>query len=292
MEEDIKIPFLGDNDVSNDTTNVASWVASEDRVPLLLALSTYGTPRQSLDGYTLVLDRPRADSWVNFETNTIIIGLKGTSEGTLLNDLGDDIIIMSNPSYCELTLVKEGEQLVADTLIKMKQRSEDLVTGRLEVSNTDPQVIFVGHSLGGTAAMCLTLKFPDSRGISFNGGAAPTNPILAGPGPQRFTHYHIVGDLISTHMDERAARVVRIKIPGVEFGSQTPHNTGNILKEGSLFDATSEDMLYVKWGTKPSFIYSIVSKLIFIPGRFLTKLRVENVVAKSPIPNSNRFFTK
>ena len=171
MEEHIKIPFLGDNDISNDTISVASWVAPDDRIPLLLAISTYGEPRQNLDGYSLVLDRPRTDSWVNYETNTIIIGLKGTSDGTLLNDIGDDIIIMSNPSYCELTLVREGSQMVIDTLRKMKERSEDLVTGRLEVTNEDPQVIFAGHSLGGTAAMCLTMQFPNSRGISFNGGA-------------------------------------------------------------------------------------------------------------------------
>ena len=180
--ENIKIPFLGDNDISNDTISVASWVAPDDRIPLLLAISTYGEPRQNLDGFSLVLDRPRTDSWVNYETNVIIIGLKGTSDGTLLNDIGDDIIIMSNPSYCELTLVREGAQMVIDTLRKMKERSEDLVTGRLEVTNEDPQVIFAGHSLGGTAAMCLTMQFPNSRGISFNGGAAPSNPILSGPG--------------------------------------------------------------------------------------------------------------
>ena len=55
--------------------------------------------------------------------------------------------------------------------------------------------------------MCLTQRYSDSRGISFNGGAAPTNPILSGPGSTRFVHYHIVGDLISSHMSLSAANV-------------------------------------------------------------------------------------
>jgi hypothetical protein len=47
-DEDIPIPFLGDNDISNDTgpNNIASWVRPEDRGPLLLALSLYGQPRE------------------------------------------------------------------------------------------------------------------------------------------------------------------------------------------------------------------------------------------------------
>lgn len=69
-------------------------------------------------------------------------------------------------------------------------------------------IIFAGYSLGGTAAFCLAKAIPNSRCVCFNPGnldlliigAAPTNPIITGPGTARATVYHIVGDIISSHM--------------------------------------------------------------------------------------------
>ena len=208
MEDEIVIPFLGDTDVSNDTTSegIASWVQPQDKIPLLLALSMYGQPRQILNNYNLVIKTPRVASWVDFETNNIIVGLKGTSDTSLSADVVDDIVIMSAPKYCDLSIVGEAIKVVEATMTIISDHTDELVTGRVE-SNAEPTLVFAGHSLGGTAAMCLTMKYPNSVGVSFNGGAAPTNPILDGPGPERFTHYHIVGDLISSHMSEKAARV-------------------------------------------------------------------------------------
>ena len=134
------------------------------------------------------------------------------------------------------------------------------------------------------------MKYPNSVGVSFNGGAAPTNPILQGPGPERFTHYHIVGDLISSHMGESAARVIRVKIPGKNFGSQAPHSSGNLLLEGTPYTADAEDKEYVRWGLIPNFVHSVVSKLLFIGAKFRTKLKVLKIVDTSPIPNSTRFI--
>lgn len=48
-------------------------------------------------------------------------------------------------------------------------------------------------------------------------GAAPTNPVTIGPGKERATVYHIVGDIISSHMSDKAAVVYRIKL-NVPFG--------------------------------------------------------------------------
>jgi len=134
------------------------------------------------------------------------VGLKGTSDTSLSADVVDDIVIMSAPKYCDLSIVGEAIKVVEATMTIISDHTDELVTGRVE-SNAEPTLVFAGHSLGGTAAMCLTMKYPNSVGVSFNGGAAPTNPILDGPGPERFTHYHIVGDLISSHMSEKAARV-------------------------------------------------------------------------------------
>jgi len=241
--DEIPIPFMGDNDISNDTgpRQIASWVNPNDRIPLLLAISLYGQARPVMGNYKLVVNAGRVASWVDFETNSVIIGLKGTSDKTLEQDILDDIIIMAAPTYCALSIVGEADQVIEETMAVIANNSDELVSGRAQ-SNNEPSLIFAGHSLGGTAAMCLTIKYPNSLGVSFNGGAAPTNPILEGPGPQRFTHYHIVGDLISSHMGENAARVVRIKIPGKDFGSQEPHSSGNLLVEGSFYNA---DMVYL-----------------------------------------------
>lgn len=83
-------------------------------------------------------------------------------------------------------------------------------------------ILFTGHSLGGTAAFCLSMAFPNSRCVVFNPGAAPTNPVYSGPGPERATVYHVVGDIISSHMSEKAASVYRVKL-NVPFGSVTAH---------------------------------------------------------------------
>ena len=294
-DEDIPIPFLGDNDIDNDTVpeHIASWVRPEDRIPLLLAISLYGKPLTSMGNFRLVINAGRVASWVDFTTNVVIIGLKGTSDKSLAHDIVDDVIIMSAPNYCALSLIGEADKVISETVAIMTDNTEEeLVTGRLK-SDEEPSFIFAGHSLGGTAAMCLTIKYPNSIGVSFNGGAAPTNPILEGPGPGRFTHYHIVGDLISSHMGSRAARVIRIKIQGKNFGSQAPHSSGNLLLEGSPYTPDLEDQEYVRWGLLPSFVHSVVSKLLFIGGsKFRTRLKVLKTVDNSPIPDSTRFLNK
>ena len=42
-------------------------------------------------------------------------------------------------------------------------------------------------------------------------------------GTQRFTCYHVVGDLISSHMANSAARVVRVKCGDLTFGGLKTH---------------------------------------------------------------------
>lgn len=289
---DVKIPFLGDNDISNTTSSdqVAPWVEERDRIPLLLAISLYDKPKTSLGPYNLMGSTKRIGIWIDDQTNTVIIGLKGTSSSSIEQDLGDDFIILSSPSYCNLSLVKEASQIVEEITNQIINPDPNPLVGGLAVKSTNPpNFIFAGHSLGGTAAMCMTIKIPGSRGISFNGGAAPTNPITQGPGPARFTHYHIVGDLISSHMTDQAAKVVRIKIPGNEFGSQKPHSSGNLLKTGILFTAQQEDLEYQKWGESTNIQYNVIKHVLAVT-KFQTQLQTERVVENSPIPGSRRYM--
>lgn len=82
---------------------------------------------------------------------------------------------------------------------------------------------------GGTAAQCLAGMYPNSRSIALNGGAAPTNPVLTGPGPSRARCYHIMGDLVSTHMGPLAAQVIRVAKKNRKFGVLYPHSSSRFL---------------------------------------------------------------
>lgn len=292
---------MGDSDVNNKTMpeNLSPWIDPNDKVPILLALSLYGEIRKELFSFKLFRNDIRCAAWIG-PSNIVIIGCRGTSIGSKYGtrDLQDDSIIALNSDYCDLTLVTLISKLVQDVYKKINNvpsgvdKVFDFVLGRKrEVTNIIPTLIFAGHSLGGTAAICSAMKYPNSRAISLNGGAAPTNPILQGVGPERATHYHIVGDLISSHMSNSAARVVRVKIPNIAFGTLSAHNSGNILnKPFIIYSPTQEDDEYVRWGYKPKE-YSVVSNVLALTP-YHTFIKVLQIVDKNPIPNSDRWLAQ
>lgn len=149
------------------------------------------------------------------------------------------------------------------------------------------RVIFAGHSLGGTAAFCLAGKYTNSRAVCFNPGAAPTNPVTSGPGPGRAHVYHIVGDIISTHIGSNAALVRRVKIQGIGFGSIEAHSSTNIFTDRpwTLVGPTEEDLLYQKW---------IRQNVLINSGLFYSRyiLLVKKNGAREPIPDSDRSKVK
>lgn len=180
--EGIEIPFMGDKDVSVKTlpAQLAPWIEPNDKTPLLLALSLYDTPRHELDGFTLFRSDIRCAAWIG-PNNVVIIGCRGTAVGSRYGsrDLADDRIIALNADYCDLTLVTLVAKLVKDVTDKINgvpstiSRITNFVLGRKkkEQTNIEPYFVFAGHSLGGTAAICLGMKYPNSRSVSYNGGA-------------------------------------------------------------------------------------------------------------------------
>jgi hypothetical protein len=56
-EEIPMIPFMGADDISNSTTlnDIADFIKPQDKIPLLLALSLYSAPRQSLEGTFIII---------------------------------------------------------------------------------------------------------------------------------------------------------------------------------------------------------------------------------------------
>lgn len=81
-----------------------------------------------------------------------------------------------------------------------------------------------GHSLGGRAAACLGVEFNVARVVLFNAAAPATNPLRTGLGPDRQIHYHIGGDLISTHSDPSKMKLVIVDNSsyGIPSTSTTP----------------------------------------------------------------------
>jgi len=79
-----EIPFFGGGAVPENTTpfETAGWVAVDDKIPLLLALSLYTQPHQEFFGWTLIKDElyrsPRYAAWFNQLNGQCIVGLRGT----------------------------------------------------------------------------------------------------------------------------------------------------------------------------------------------------------------------
>lgn len=143
--------------------------------------------------------------------------------------------------------------------------------------------VFAGHSLGGTAAFCLAGMYPNTRSISFNGGAVATNPVVAGPGPGRSTFYHVAGDLISTHMAPEAATVLRYEVGGkIEFNVTGAHSSGNLILPARLISPDEEQVAWDRWRLKTSgWIATILGFL-----GFLVFVKKSNV----PIPGSSAWY--
>lgn len=81
--------------------NLAAWIAKDDRTPLLLAISLYGSPIDILDDYYLEAYSDRFGIWVSSEGGPTIIGLKGTSFKSGSQDVRDDKVSSSNTIlYC------------------------------------------------------------------------------------------------------------------------------------------------------------------------------------------------
>lgn len=217
---------------------IDDWILPQDKLPLFLAYSLYSQPIMEYNGYQLVESGARYGIWVNEELGIAIVAYRGTSVGATdgSKDLLDDAILagIRRKNSCDLSIIENGDALIRE-LIKQEY-----------------EMISVGHSLGGAAALCIANKYPKFRAISFNGGAPPTRPVVRGPGPERATHYHVFGDLISTHMYPQAARVIRVRKPGPTWGTAYPHSMDRMF-EGDSWEyvtANEEQESLQQWSSK------------------------------------------
>lgn len=269
-----------ENDGGKQPSQVAIWIKPQHRVFFLLTVSLYEeTPRQSVGGYRLIpeMSRLRVGVWKN-ASNKYFIGCKGTSVigPTAYQDLADDAAIagLISVGANDVSLVQEADKIL-HTLVKAGISTSSISIG--------------GHSLGGYAALVISTRH-QLHCCVFNAAAPPTKPLLVGPGPGIATHYHVVGDFISSHMLGTVAEIIRVdKNHNYFFSSIWAHSTDRFYEQDEtlgFMNADQEDVLFMALG-------ALAPLLMLIPGAKLPGLigKVSEIAGGQPIPGSQRSFT-
>lgn len=252
---------------------VAPWVDEQDRVLVKLAASTYDdVPIQSLDGFVL-LSAGTESVRVWTREKTAIVALRGTKLNDFSNLLDDAALAGLTDQSCNLNLVNQAKPLI-----------EDLI-------NQEFMIYVVGHSLGGAAAFCLGHEYPQlARIVSMNGGAPPTNGGVKGLG-EKTRFYHIVGDIISTHIDDSTAVVSRIHLTGKTDWASFAwyHSTARFFEDKSfeLWSAQREQDSLVQYLYESNIPRDLVFLLTGLISSHLNKDRLKEIVCKNPIPGTD-----
>jgi len=246
----------------------ASWVDQEDWIVLELSTSLYTEHITSKDGWGLVNRTASVAAWVKGED--AIVGIMGTSAKTGLSNLLDDAALAGVvDGSCDLAVVNQAEAII-----------EGL---------HDKNVVVAGHSLGGAAAFCVSHKGNVTRAVAFNPGAPPTGGGLKGAeGICRA--YHIVGDIISTHIDDSTADVTRVHLRGeVNWNNVTYYHSTDRFFENKSYDiwrAQEEQDSLVKYIYNQSPTTALLTLVTGLITKELNKDRIREIVCKNPIPGT------
>ena len=270
-----------DLDQDPDSILPAPFIMDQDKLPMLLCFSTYGSIITERDGYQItVVGSQFARCWVKCP-GSVIIGIRGTAIGQVggFDNLLDDTVIagLIGNDKCALQIVQEVEKFVKDFIER----------GFCEI-------IVCGHSLGGEAAFCLAQKYQEiTRAISFNGAAPASGGIFEGAGRERSTAYHIVGDVVSTHISDAQCHVSRIKL--VE---PNPTNWGDPFYYHSTDRFYNHQRQYVFWTPQQEqediqdYVYNstvtgeLVNLVLGVVTKYLHRDRLREFICSHPIPGS------
>ncbi len=162
-------------------------VTAQDQIYIKIIKSLYSTPGNVDDYKLLEIGDDSVKAWV--KEDHVIICIRGTSilSARGVSNLLDDITLATKGG-CYLAAVKTGTAVLQDIL----QQGYSNIT-------------VCGHSLGGAAAFCLGEKFPNITCVAFNSAAPITSPRTV---PSNGKAYHIIGDLISTHIGGNVVRLL------------------------------------------------------------------------------------
>lgn len=252
-------------------TRVAPFIDQQDHTLVTLIVSLYTTPIQEFDGFTISIGGPSVRAWVRDQE--AIVGLRGTEVTSFSNLLDDAALAGIVDGACNLALVQQGKQVIEQLLAQ----------GYI--------VKIGGHSLGGAAAFCLAQQFPQlERIVALNAGAPPTGRGLKGTG-QKCRAYHIVGDIISTHVDDSSAQVSRIHLAGETNWTKVTfyHSTQRFFESQSyqIWTAQMEQNDLERFIFARTLTSTFVSLLTGLVSSNLNKDRIREIVCKNPIPTTN-----
>jgi hypothetical protein len=246
----------------------ASWVDQEDWIVLELSTSLYTEHITSKDGWELVNRTASVAAWVKGED--AIVGIMGTSAKTGLSNLLDDAALAGVvDGSCDLAVVNQAEAII-----------EGL---------HDKNVVVAGHSLGGAAAFCVSHKGNVTRAVAFNPGAPPTGGGLKGA-EGICKAYHIVGDIISTHINDSTARVTRVHLHGdVSWNNVTYyHSTDRFFENKSyeIWHAQQEQNNLVSYIYNQSPTVTLLTLVTGLISKEFNKDRIREIICNNPIPGT------
>lgn len=251
-------------------TRPAQFVDEQDWLVLEFCTSLYEDPIEEKDGWIL-MEQGTTSVRVWIKDNEAIVGIMGTSPKAGISNILDDAALAGIvEDSCDLDVVNQAAALI-DSL--------------------DVDYITVGgHSLGGAAAFCIAHRYPEIRAVSFNGGAPPTAGAVKGAGKDRCRFYHIVGDIISTHIDDSTADVSRIHLLGnVEWNNtKYYHSTERFFEHTSFVYWTAQEeqnsMVEFVYNQSPTtFFITLLTGLI---SKEFNKDRIREIICKNPIPGT------
>ncbi|MGL5112694.1 MAG: hypothetical protein ACRC6O_08660 [Flavobacterium sp.] len=247
----------------------ASWVDKEDWIVLELCTSLYTDPIQEKDGWEMMDKTESVAVWTRGDD--AVVGIMGTSPKTGISNILDDAALAGIvDNSCDLSVVNQASALINNL------QGKNIIVG--------------GHSLGGAAAFCIAHKHPVKRAVAFNGGAPPTGGGLKGTG-ENCRFYHIVGDIISTHVNDSTARVTRIHLKGDVNWTNTPyyHSTERFFENRSyeVWHAQEEQNSVVNYVYNQSPTVFFLTLLTGLISKELNKDRIREIVCKNPIPTTS-----
>jgi len=287
--------------VTFSISQVASYIAPNDALLVYLANVAYMTNRPiSINDLSYYEKASTVNICVYTTCRTVYIACRGTvvaQQGAFGNFM-DDLVIATTAS-CELDIVTEG-------FLIMRQLSQ--------MGYRDFKVC--GHSLGGRAALCLSRYTGVSQCVALNAGAPVTAPATVGVSPAICTHYHIVGDIISTHVMDSGCKNVRIVIGGTKIVSVVPayfgygvhpllaaydisyldpgyHSLENFLDTKMAYTVVTpqqeQNSLEFFWFQKAQVTLNLLSTLLSAyGGEFYSQ--IGDAICATPIPGADRWI--